>query len=70
MIPIDDLADVTLAIENTDEDEEKMSTMMTMMTLLQARKLSGKALSVPALSRSPSPPSLRLTIISIIAMCI
>ena len=25
----------------------------------QARKLSGKALSVPALSRSPSPPSLR-----------
>ena len=29
------------------------------LIIFQARKLSGKALSVPALSRSPSPPSLR-----------
>ena len=34
-------------------------TIQQIFIILQARKLSGKALSVPALSRSPSPPSLR-----------
>ena len=36
MIPVDDLADVTLAIEDTDEDEEKMSTMIWILFIVES----------------------------------
>ena len=40
MIPIEDLTDVTLAIEDTDEDDEEDLTDVTLVSDVTYRKLS------------------------------